>query len=72
MTGPEEEDGTPGELKKGYLYEAEFTAKRIRELMRTAPRPNTTVCSVPSEVATRSSSRPSSTCRWCSSQSRSM
>ncbi len=36
ITAPEEDDGTPGELKKGYLYEAEFAARRIRELMRTA------------------------------------
>ena len=34
MTAREEEDGTSGELTKGYLYEAEFVARRIQELMR--------------------------------------
>ena len=34
ITAREEEDGSAGELKKGYLYEAEFVAGRIKELMR--------------------------------------
>ena len=35
ITAREEEDGEGGELKKGYLYEAEFASRRIKELMRT-------------------------------------
>ncbi|MBQ9263209.1 MAG: UvrD-helicase domain-containing protein [Clostridia bacterium] len=34
ITAQEDADGSAGELKKGYLYEAEFVAKRIKELMR--------------------------------------
>lgn len=36
ITAREAEDGAAGELKKGYLYEAEFAARRILELMRTS------------------------------------
>ena len=36
LTAKEDDDGEAGELKKGYLYEAEAAACRIRELMRTA------------------------------------
>lgn len=36
LTAAEDEAGEGGELKKGYLYEAELTARRIKELMRTA------------------------------------
>ena len=35
MAAPADEDGEPGELTKGYRYEAAFTANRIKELMRT-------------------------------------
>ncbi|NLD82825.1 MAG: UvrD-helicase domain-containing protein [Clostridiales bacterium] len=36
ITAQDAEAGDAGELKKGYLYEAEFAARRILELMRTA------------------------------------
>lgn len=35
MTAPEDGEDGPGEITKGYRYEAAFAAKKIRELMRT-------------------------------------
>ena len=34
ITAREDEDGGAGELSRGYLYEAEFVAQKIKELMR--------------------------------------